>query len=87
MNAYRPAFAADLLRESRKRFDLPSYSGDWSADGLKCVANITGGMTAAAVVALCLAVAGVRVHSAAAARRELLAYLTETPRLRESQRV
>ena len=47
----------------------------------------TGGMTAAAVVALCLAVAGVRVHSAAAARRELLAYLTETPRLRESQRV
>lgn len=87
MNAYRPAFAAELLRESRQRFDSPGYTGDWRADGLHVVRNVTGGMTAATVVALCLAVAGVRVRGKAAAERELLAYLTEAPRMRESQRV
>lgn len=83
----RPDFAAALLRESRQRFDLPGYTGDWRADGLRVVRNVTGGMTAAGVVAICLAVAGVRVRSKAAAERELLAYLTEAPRMRESQRV
>jgi hypothetical protein len=82
---FAPAEAA--ARAARREIEAPGYRGDYFGHAQLVAMQVAEGRPAAWVKLLCLRVVGVSVSSRRAALRELAAWMNETPRARDSQRV